>query len=1110
MSVTTLETLEIQFKTGMAGVKAELTSLKSQLQGIDSTAVKTKTSFGGMGTAIKAFIGLAAVREMWKVGKASLGMANDVVESENLFAVSMKGMADETRAWSEDLQSSLGLNAYTLRKNAGTFNTMFSSMGFGTQAAYDMSTGLTELAEDMASFYNLKSEDAFDKLRAGITGEAEPLKRLGILIDENTVKQYAYANGIAETGKDLTATEKVQARYLAILAQTANAQGDLARTIDSPVNQIRQLNNILDQAKVALGQAFQPIQAVALPILRGFASGLLFVGQAFNTFMRQMTGFSSFNALSALSANKSSKAQDGLAESLNDTAKALKKSGGAAKQAAKDGKVGLKAFDEINKLADETTNAGGGGKQDEIDVPDTTEAEGYAGLMETISRNVQAAADAIRAFWDGLKNSVAADVVRGAGDAIAWLWDNAISPMGEWLLAHPTTVADGLLAIGVAVAVWTVGTNYEIWLTGIATGLKAIGTTIATHPVLFTLAVLAGGLVLVTSAIKQANEEAKAEDLASRFGTLALSMEELKAIADTITTPFATAAACLVADFDKLRQSVANLQGTITANNKLVYAYSITAMPLSADQKTALVASVQAQVDQGMKTLEGAQVTASMSLEALFKGSGVDGSEVVALNKENWAKVKQQASDLGAELQKAISDALTDGTITEEEQAGISELQAKYAQMISQATDPDVIIAQAQVRRLGIDFSKAELTPETIKNFNETLNTRKAEILASIDTTGQLAIDYVVGIAIQANPSISDEKLAKVKDAAELALASQRLTAEMEVEKVRITGVVGQVKKAYGDALAKSGPAIKILSKDWVKEAYNQLLNSGWSEADLDTTAGQTAIGLKAEAMLRSAMEGIDLPEDATQATIRDFLNDLRPNYEQWKVLADEYRKKGLAVPVALQEGINTFEALESVSMATGGLATVILNQMSGLPNKFAEYGTNAANAFAGGLGSSSSISAAIKAAERLANAGKNAFKKGMEISSPSKVFKYFGRMTGIAPALGMEEMIPRVTKASEALAGAIYDPVAAINTDLLKGGSYSVSTEATQRMQVGYEDQAAIMSGYIQQAVAGAVAQVLDKLNIQINVDGETWARGTAKTINDTTRRDGKLLLDF
>ena len=135
---------------------------------------------------------------------------------------------------------------------------MFKSMGLTSDGAANMAKALTSLAYDMASFYNLKPEEAFLKLQSGITGEAEPLKRLGILINEATVKTYALKHGIGEQGKALTELEKVYARYFAILDQTKLAQGDLLRTGDSLTNVFRTIWNLIKQTGTEIGTAFLP------------------------------------------------------------------------------------------------------------------------------------------------------------------------------------------------------------------------------------------------------------------------------------------------------------------------------------------------------------------------------------------------------------------------------------------------------------------------------------------------------------------------------------------------------------------------------------------------------------------------------------------------------------------------------------------------------------------------------------------------------------------------------------------------------------------------------------------------------------------------------------
>lgn len=254
-------------QTLMVRIGAELSGLSKGLQDGESLMQGWGRRMSGLGVGLTA--GLTA--PILAIGGASIKSAMDAVESENLFKESFKGMSGDARAWSENLSSSLGLNSFELRKQSGMLFTMTSSMGLGKDAAFGLSTGLTKLAYDMASFYDLKPEEAFIKLRAGITGETEPLKQLGILVDENTVKHYAYKEGIAKTGATLTAQQKVLARYAAIMAQTSTAQDDLARTADSPSNKLRLMRERINETAIAFGMELMPVAQQVL----GWLSGLV-------------------------------------------------------------------------------------------------------------------------------------------------------------------------------------------------------------------------------------------------------------------------------------------------------------------------------------------------------------------------------------------------------------------------------------------------------------------------------------------------------------------------------------------------------------------------------------------------------------------------------------------------------------------------------------------------------------------------------------------------------------------------------------------------------------------------------------------------------------------
>jgi hypothetical protein len=229
----------------------------------DETATKVTRSSGRIAKAIKgAFAGIAAymtINYFARMGKQAIMMAADVEESENLFTVSMGSMEQAARKWSNSLAKDLGLNAYELRRTTGLMNSMLLSMGLNEQKAYEYSTSLTALSKDLASFYNITEEGAFEKIRSGITGEIKPLRDLGILLHESIIKRTAYTHGIAKQGETLTELQKIQARYITIMEQTQKAQGDLGRTMYSTTNMFRRLGTRVKMLFIEIGNSLNPV-----------------------------------------------------------------------------------------------------------------------------------------------------------------------------------------------------------------------------------------------------------------------------------------------------------------------------------------------------------------------------------------------------------------------------------------------------------------------------------------------------------------------------------------------------------------------------------------------------------------------------------------------------------------------------------------------------------------------------------------------------------------------------------------------------------------------------------------------------------------------------------
>lgn len=340
----TVDELEVLITANTAELRKEINNANKNISGLQKSADKSTSNVAGAFKKLKtAVIALgigAAIKESIQTGM-------DAIESDSLFETSLGRNADAVRSWSDEVSAALGLNAVDVRKNTGVIYNMTSSMGLAEESALTMSKGVSLLSQDMASFYNLSSEEAFNKLRAGLTGEAEGLKALGILVDENTVKQVAYSEGIAENGAELTQQQKVMARYVAIMKQTGNAQGDLARTIDSPSNQLRALKTQVTQLGLAFSNFLMPVLSAVLPYLTAFAR---VVTQALNSLKPLADKLAEFLGVSGTSANDET-------EKIADNVGGLSTDMDDANKSAKKLKSTLAGFDEMNVLQDNSGDA---------------------------------------------------------------------------------------------------------------------------------------------------------------------------------------------------------------------------------------------------------------------------------------------------------------------------------------------------------------------------------------------------------------------------------------------------------------------------------------------------------------------------------------------------------------------------------------------------------------------------------------------------------------------------------------------------------------------------------------------------------------------------------
>ena len=223
-------------------------------KGIDKLGSAAKA---GLGVLVKA--GAAAVGALGAAGVASVKLASDLTEVQNVVDVTFGKNADTINTWAKNAATSFGISELQAKKFNGTMGAMLKSMGLSDDAVLDMSTSMTGLAGDFASFYYLPIEEAFQKIRSGISGETEPLKELGINMSVANLEAYALSQGIDKSYDSMTQAEQAALRYNFLMAASADAQGDFARTNDSLANQLRIAQLEVQNLGGAIGMSLLPM-----------------------------------------------------------------------------------------------------------------------------------------------------------------------------------------------------------------------------------------------------------------------------------------------------------------------------------------------------------------------------------------------------------------------------------------------------------------------------------------------------------------------------------------------------------------------------------------------------------------------------------------------------------------------------------------------------------------------------------------------------------------------------------------------------------------------------------------------------------------------------------
>jgi hypothetical protein len=458
---------------------------------MDTTGVRNgvsaiKQSFNGLGSAVKK-IGLLiggafAVGKLAQFGKECVELGSDLAEVQNVVDVTFTTMSDKVNEFAKNAMTSAGLSETMAKRYVGTFGAMSKSFGFSEAQAYDMSTALTQLTGDVASFYNISQDLAYIKLKSVFTGETETLKDLGVVLTQSALDQYALANGYGKTTSEMTEQEKVALRLAFVQKQLSAASGDFIRTSDSWANQVRVMQLQLQSLKATVGQGLINIFTPVLKVINILLGKLATLANAFKSFTELITGKKSSGQTSGSGAGltgdisgvqDTADAYGQAADNAGKLADSTEDVADATKDAAKAAKGYLSPLDEINRYstqdtsstASKTPSASGSGSGGGTSLPSAVSNVDYGKVAEgetaldKISKSAEKLAKLLKKLWKPFqdawekegKNTISAaqialsgiaKLAKSVGRSLVEVWTNGT---GTTMLTTMLRIAQNVL-----------------------------------------------------------------------------------------------------------------------------------------------------------------------------------------------------------------------------------------------------------------------------------------------------------------------------------------------------------------------------------------------------------------------------------------------------------------------------------------------------------------------------------------------------------------------------------------------------------------------------------------------------------------------------------------
>lgn len=938
-----LETAELgKFATQMKEVAAAMAPLASEMQkvssgfaafpiriqkiiagnaGLAASNQKAGKSFGllgaGTGGAIaKLGVYAFAVQRVARFMAGWVTESNRYVEDLNLFTVAMGDAAQGAFDYAQEVNKAMGIDPADWMRNQGMFKQIASGFGVVEEKANLMSKNLTQIGYDISSFYNIAIEESMQKVQSGIAGELEPLRRLGYALDQATLQEIANKHGIDQRITTMTQAQKSQIRYIAIMEQSGNVMGDMSRTLLTPANSMRILQQQITQLSRALGNLLIPFLMKVVPYVQAFVEVLTEAIQALSV----LVGFE----LPKIETPDYEDALGGITGGASDAEDAM----GEASKAAKDLKNNVLGIDELNIISPQDKDATGGGK------PGAGGAGGDLGLElpeYDFLKNIRKQTDEIKEQMRALLN----DYILPIGVALlAWKIASSLFNAISNLQGSLDGIKNLKKAIGITLMItgfaleasgayalgqgkWTLS-NILKTLLGAALGVAGSLLLFGTGPLGWTVGLGLAITVGIISFALGAWDKSVKEDMKNRFGDIELTDEEVQAWAKSLTTSELTLKLEVFVDekgmLDSIKTQVEEAARKLNGYNLKV------SLGLEVDQGS-YSSAVDTFVSSAQDYIQQKQVVATMAVDILLEGTDT-GDRLAEFANSFYGTNTAKLDELGRKLKEVVSAGFENGEWIPDKFAEAVKIQKEIQDTLDYISQVEF---EAKIESLRLDTLGTDLTYES---FSAVLAEAQKTIegqLANLKEVRLSAIEVATSeFHYNIEQGMPESEAKKIYDSAVIAANDAFQGKTIEIQGATYKFGLDTIHDAFQTEVDSAKPYFERS----VKDMLDPVISAGGEETKTLLSTNVSAFMDEVTFQYTHGLGAVDITPQAMR-NLAELMKELEPTKTQLEELAAKSLETGQSVPANVASGISDIKEMEALAGSVDAINYMVGEKMS-------------------------------------------------------------------------------------------------------------------------------------------------------------------------------------